>query len=69
MAWSFDARRKPTTCGSKTHKNCANCYEYASLWRDRAIGVIERATMRDVLPSVPTDMQGASLLQGVPESL
>lgn len=34
MAWSFDARRmqKPM-CGSRTHKNCANCLRFALSWR------------------------------------
>jgi hypothetical protein len=48
MAWSFDARRKPTTCGSATHKNCANCYEYACDWRSRVVGLIERIARSSV---------------------
>lgn len=64
MAWSFDARRKPTTCGSKTHKNCANCYEYAKEWRDRALGVIERATGSPVCP-VPTGVLASGVEGGL----
>jgi hypothetical protein len=34
MAWSFDARRmQRPTCGSRTHKNCANCLHFALRWR------------------------------------
>lgn len=39
MAWSYGARRKPPFCGSKTHKNCANCWEYAQMWRARVVGI------------------------------
>lgn len=34
MAWSLDARRG-TPIRGHSHKNCANCYEYAASWRDR----------------------------------
>jgi hypothetical protein len=44
MAWSYAARRQPTMCGSKTHKNCANCYTYAKEWRDKVATLIERTT-------------------------
>jgi hypothetical protein len=34
MAWSFDARRmQRAVCGSRTHKNCANCLRFALRWR------------------------------------
>lgn len=33
MAWSFSARRDSPLPGH-THKNCANCLEYALLWRN-----------------------------------
>lgn len=33
MAWSFAARHERPLPGH-THKNCANCVEYALLWRD-----------------------------------
>lgn len=32
LAWSFGARHKPPLPGH-THKNCANCMEYALKWR------------------------------------
>jgi hypothetical protein len=34
MAWSYTARRERPLPGH-THKNCANCLEYALLWRDQ----------------------------------
>lgn len=37
MAWSSHARRRPPMCGSRTHKNCANCMAYALTWRDSAV--------------------------------
>lgn len=34
LAWSFSARRLPPLAGhSARHKNCANCYEFASIYR------------------------------------
>lgn len=39
MAWSYGARRKPPFCGSKTHKNCANCWIYAQMWRKRVVEI------------------------------
>lgn len=35
-AWSYHARYRPPLPGH-THKNCANCWDYAVLWRDRAL--------------------------------
>lgn len=35
MAWSFDARRTPHRLPGHPHKNCANCLEFAELWRDK----------------------------------
>ncbi|MGY4743344.1 deazapurine DNA modification protein DpdA family protein [Streptomyces sp. ATMOS53] len=35
-AWSYHARKRPPLPGH-THKNCANCLEYALLWRQRVI--------------------------------
>lgn len=36
MAWSFDARRlRRRWCQNGTHKNCANCLEYALFWGDK----------------------------------
>lgn len=38
MAWSFAARRlQRPTCGSTTHKNCANCAVYALAWREQLL--------------------------------
>lgn len=36
MAWSFHARLRPPLPGH-THKNCANCWDYAIGWRDRVL--------------------------------
>lgn len=33
MAWSFAARHQPPLPGHTTHKNCANCLEFALQWR------------------------------------
>lgn len=41
LAWSYDARRAPPYPGH-THKNCANCSEYALDWRDQLLSRIER---------------------------
>jgi len=72
MAWSFDARRKPTQCGSLTHKNCANCYEYAKEWRDRVLGIIrgsERPTLCNVSSDIlPIEPKG-SVLPSVSEAI
>ncbi|WP_330348743.1 deazapurine DNA modification protein DpdA family protein [Streptomyces sp. NBC_00582] len=46
LAWSYDARRKPPMTGH-THKNCANCLDYALNWR------------RSVLSSLPSWHQPA----------
>lgn len=72
MAWSFDARRKPTQCGNTTHKNCANCFIYAKEWRDRVVGLIERTagqTMQPLPNAVFSNLQDAALLSGVPKEL
>lgn len=42
MAWSYNARRNPPIAGH-THKNCANCMQYALQWRQDALDSIERA--------------------------
>ncbi len=36
MAWSYNARREPPLPGH-THKNCANCIDWALMWRDSAL--------------------------------
>ncbi|MFJ4004003.1 hypothetical protein ACIPWL_11155 [Streptomyces sp. NPDC090023] len=35
-AWSYHARRRPPLPGH-THKNCANCIDYALAWRTRVL--------------------------------
>ncbi|MEV0574397.1 hypothetical protein OG521_26040 [Streptomyces sp. NBC_01463] len=35
-AWSYHARRRPPLPGH-THKNCANCFDYAMRWRTRVL--------------------------------
>ena len=35
MSWSFDARRTPHRLPGHPHKNCANCLEFAELWRNK----------------------------------
>jgi len=36
MAWSFDGRRSAPLPGH-THKNCANCREFATQWRNKVM--------------------------------
>ncbi|MGW1917997.1 deazapurine DNA modification protein DpdA family protein [Streptomyces massasporeus] len=38
-AWSYHARRRPPVPGH-THKNCANCIDYAMRWRTRVLASI-----------------------------
>ncbi|SEE75052.1 hypothetical protein [Streptomyces sp. Ag109_O5-10] len=38
-AWSYHARKRPPIAGH-THKNCANCLEYALSWRTRVLAAI-----------------------------
>ncbi|SFS73600.1 hypothetical protein [Streptomyces sp. ok210] len=38
-AWSYHARKRPPLPGH-THKNCANCFDYAMRWRTRVINAI-----------------------------
>lgn len=40
MAWSFAGRRSPPLPGH-THKNCANCLEYALQWRDKLFSKVK----------------------------
>ncbi|GAA0720181.1 hypothetical protein Drose_06470 [Dactylosporangium roseum] len=35
MAWSYAGRRTPTRCGSVSHKNEANCLDFAARWHER----------------------------------
>lgn len=41
MAWSFHARHNAPLPGH-THKTCANCLEFALLWRDKLLGDLKR---------------------------
>lgn len=41
LAWSYDARRRPPLAGCG-HKNCANCFRYAMLWRERVLALLAR---------------------------
>lgn len=42
LAWSMHARRRPPIAGH-THKNCANCLEYALDWRSSLLSTLEAA--------------------------
>jgi hypothetical protein len=37
LSWSFTARREQERIPGHTHKNCANCLEYALRWRERVV--------------------------------
>jgi len=41
LAWSAEARRVPPMEGH-THKNCANCLEYALAWRKRVLEAVKK---------------------------
>jgi hypothetical protein len=40
MAWSFDGRRSAPLPGH-THKNCANCLDFARIWRARLLAGLD----------------------------
>lgn len=42
MAWSYNARREPPLPGH-THKNCANCIDWALGWRTETLEALGRA--------------------------
>jgi len=42
MAWSYHARRRPALPGH-THKNCANCLEYALTWYSEVLQCLHNA--------------------------
>jgi hypothetical protein len=43
LAWSFSGRRLGRRwCASGTHKNCANCLEYALFWREQILKSITK---------------------------
>ncbi len=67
MAWSFNARRlQRKWCQNGTHKNCANCSEYALAWRQR---LLAGASMRHVPEIILADIAEASLLPPMPTGL
>ncbi len=47
MAWSYNARKNPPLPGH-THRNCANCIEYALAWRQKVLQRIARGAVRPV---------------------
>lgn len=47
LAWSYDARRNPPLTGH-THKNCANCWEWALRWRRRVLDAIDHPRPRQL---------------------
>jgi hypothetical protein len=48
MAWSFNARKNPTLPGH-THKSCANCFQFAQLWRQNLLSTLERQQQNESL--------------------
>lgn len=49
MAWSYDARRSPPLPGHDArHKNCANCPDWALMWRQRVLARIGAAAPRQL---------------------
>lgn len=42
LAWSFQARREGPLPGH-SHMNCANCLDYAMIWRERLLGRISES--------------------------
>lgn len=69
LAWSYAARREPPLLGHdkpgpgrpKGHINCANCLEYALIWRDELLSKVDRAhrERRVTLPPGPRFEQTA----------
>lgn len=54
LAWSYDARRRPPLPGH-SHRNCANCLDYALRWRERMLGDAAIARARG---EVIADLEG-----------
>lgn len=54
LAWSYNAWRHPPLPGHEArHKNCANCVDWALMWRDKALQACEegdRAPLSSTLP-------------------
>jgi len=57
MAWSLEARYSDPLPGH-THKNCANCFEYAMRWRARLLKRLKQATVEDNTLSVKLERSG-----------
>lgn len=51
LAWSFAARYQPPLPGHK-HKTCANCLEFALLWRDRLLNRLPKIPFPSVVRSL-----------------
>ena len=45
MAWSADAKMTPRRLPGHTHANCANCLDFALLWRRELLGVHHTESM------------------------
>ena len=53
LAWSYNARRKPPLSECKgTHKNCANCPQYALMWRKELLEQRERRLQSQTVSAV-----------------
>jgi hypothetical protein len=44
MAWSFSARRGQPLVGCR-HRTCANCFRFASRWRQRVLGMSDQQSL------------------------
>lgn len=40
MAWAYRGMKTPTKCGSSTHKNEANCMDFALEWREDVLAAL-----------------------------
>ncbi len=49
MAWSYQARKREPLPGCK-HLSCANCFRYATKWRESVLSEIEIAEAEYQLP-------------------
>jgi hypothetical protein len=62
MAWSFEGRRSPPLPGH-THKNCANCYDYALRWMRKVRRVIKSGPPALRAAKIPPWAAGAATVQ------
>lgn len=46
MAWSYEGRRSSPLPGCTGHKNCANCFAFATRWRSRLLDSLTAAAAR-----------------------